>query len=173
MIEEVSTRLARNNSSSLLVLNTGYNVSWQVTLPFFVLHGEADTVTDPNVSGTLYELASSVDKTMKLYPGMWHGLTAGETDNNVEVVFKDITAWLDRRSGDDCTDFQTKNPQHSYSPEKGTTAKSQRSTPGLKPQKKPLAGRYLCGSKGSQTHHNSPVQTHGIPFFSCQVAWKT
>jgi len=70
----------------------------QVTMPFFILHGEADTVTDPEVSRALYERAASTDKTIKLYPGMWHGLTAGEPDENVELVFSDIVSWLDKRS---------------------------------------------------------------------------
>ncbi|KAG8085306.1 hypothetical protein GUJ93_ZPchr0010g7569 [Zizania palustris] len=70
----------------------------QVTMPFFILHGEADTVTDPEVSRALYERAASGDKTIKLYPGMWHGLTAGEPDDNVELVFSDIVAWLNDRS---------------------------------------------------------------------------
>ncbi|CAA6663427.1 unnamed protein product [Spirodela intermedia] len=70
----------------------------EVTLPFFVLHGEADTVTDPEVSRALCERAASSDKTMKLYPGMWHGLTSGEPDANVNAVFADIVDWLDRRS---------------------------------------------------------------------------
>ena len=69
-----------------------------MTLPFFVLHGEADTVTDPEVSKALYNQASSNDKTIKLYPGMWHGLTAGETDDNIDIVFRDIISWLDKRS---------------------------------------------------------------------------
>ncbi|KAE8697913.1 Alpha/beta-Hydrolases superfamily protein isoform 2 [Hibiscus syriacus] len=70
----------------------------EVTLPFFVLHGDADTVTDPEVSKALYAKARSEDKTIRLYPGMWHGLTAGESDENVEIVFADIRAWLDRHS---------------------------------------------------------------------------
>ncbi|TVU19009.1 hypothetical protein EJB05_35132 [Eragrostis curvula] len=70
----------------------------EVTMPFFILHGEADIVTDPEVSRALYERAASADKTIKLYPGMWHGLTAGEPDENVELVFSDIVAWLDERS---------------------------------------------------------------------------
>nr|KJB24377.1 hypothetical protein B456_004G142500 [Gossypium raimondii] len=69
----------------------------EVTLPFFVLHGEADIVTDPEVSKALYEKSSSSDKTIKLYPGMWHGLTSGEPDENIEIVFTDITAWLDKQ----------------------------------------------------------------------------
>ncbi|XP_062197650.1 caffeoylshikimate esterase-like [Phragmites australis] len=67
-------------------------------LPFFVLHGEAVTVTDPEVSRALYEHAASTDKTIKLYTGMWHGLTAGEPDENVEAIFADIVAWLNERS---------------------------------------------------------------------------
>ncbi|KAL1827355.1 hypothetical protein ACET3Z_005767 [Daucus carota] len=130
----------------------------QVTIPFFVLHGEADTVTDPDVSRALYELASSVDKTIKLYPGMWHGLTAGETDNNIETVFKDITAWLDKRSGDDLPAFLADNLQEGSGHENGITAKSPRSIARQKSQKKRLGGIYLCGLKGSQMHHNSPVQ---------------
>uniref|UniRef100_A0A0A9DGM5 Serine aminopeptidase S33 domain-containing protein n=1 Tax=Arundo donax TaxID=35708 RepID=A0A0A9DGM5_ARUDO len=70
----------------------------EVRMPFFILHGEADTVTDPEVSRALYERAASADKTIKLYPGMWHGLTAGEPDENVELVFSDIVTWLDERS---------------------------------------------------------------------------
>jgi acylglycerol lipase len=70
----------------------------QVKLPFFVLHGEADTVTDPEVSRALYQWAASTDKTIKLYPGMWHGLTAGEPDENVDAIFFDIVAWLNDRS---------------------------------------------------------------------------
>ncbi|MBA0611019.1 hypothetical protein Godav_011740 [Gossypium davidsonii] len=69
----------------------------EVTLPFFVLHGEADIVTDPEVSKALSEKSSSGDKTIKLYPGMWHGLTSGEPDENIEIVFTDITAWLDKQ----------------------------------------------------------------------------
>ncbi|KAJ0815458.1 putative 2-acylglycerol O-acyltransferase [Helianthus annuus] len=68
----------------------------KVTLPFFVLHGEADTVTDPEVSRALYEQASSEDKTIKLYAGMWHGLTSGEPDHNIDIVFGDIISWLDK-----------------------------------------------------------------------------
>lgn len=66
-----------------------------------MLHGEADVVTDPEVSKALYEQASSVDKTLKLYPGMWHGLTSGEPDENIEIVFSDIISWLEKRSSTD------------------------------------------------------------------------
>ena len=72
----------------------------EITLPFIVLHGEADILTDPEISKALFEKASSRDKTIKLYPGMWHGLTSGETDANVDLVFADIINWLDVRTAD-------------------------------------------------------------------------
>lgn len=70
----------------------------QVTLPFLLLHGDEDRVTDPEISRELFETSKSCDKEFKLYPGMWHGLTAGEPDNNIELVFNDIIHWLNKRS---------------------------------------------------------------------------
>ena len=70
----------------------------QVTLPFLVLQGEKDKVTDPEISRALYEKASSKDKTIKFYMGMCHGVATGESDENIARVFRDIIAWLDERS---------------------------------------------------------------------------
>ncbi|KAL6575027.1 hypothetical protein OROMI_012312 [Orobanche minor] len=69
----------------------------EVSLPFIVLHGEEDKVTDPSVSKILYESARSSDKTFKLYPGMWHSLSYGELPENLDKVFSDIVEWLDER----------------------------------------------------------------------------
>lgn len=66
----------------------------EVTLPFLVVHGEDDTVTDPSVSKLLHEKASSMDKSLKLYPGMWHSLSYGEFPENRDIVFSDIIVWL-------------------------------------------------------------------------------
>jgi len=71
----------------------------EVSLPFLVVHGEDDKVTDPSVSKLLYTSAKSSDKTLKLYPDMWHGLTYGEPPEHIELVFSDIVAWLGKRSG--------------------------------------------------------------------------
>lgn len=73
-------------------------IKLQVSLPFLVLHGEEDKVTDQKVSKQLFELASSKDKNIKLYQGMWHGLLYGEPEENINIVFKDIIDWLDRRA---------------------------------------------------------------------------
>ncbi|TKY59319.1 Caffeoylshikimate esterase [Spatholobus suberectus] len=65
-----------------------------ISLPFIVLHGSADVVTDPNVSRELYREATSQDKTIKVYEGMMHSLLFGETDENVEIVRNDVLSWL-------------------------------------------------------------------------------
>lgn len=67
-------------------------------MPFLIVHGGADKVTDPSVSELLYKSAASKDKTLKLYPGMWHALTSGESPENIHAVFKDIIAWLNLRT---------------------------------------------------------------------------
>lgn len=59
----------------------------QVVIPFLVVHGSEDTVTDPDISKELYEKAQSPDKTLKIYEGFWHSLTAGELDANMDSVF--------------------------------------------------------------------------------------
>ncbi|CAN6865574.1 unnamed protein product [Brassica oleracea] len=45
-----------------------------ITVPFFVLHGTADKVTDPLASQDLYNQAPSVFKDTKLYEGFLHDL---------------------------------------------------------------------------------------------------
>lgn len=76
----------------------------QVSLPFIIVHGGDDVVTDPSVSQLLYETAASKDKTYKLYPGMWHALTSAESPDNMNSVFADIIGWLGQRAGgrNDC-----------------------------------------------------------------------
>ncbi|BAF29541.1 caffeoylshikimate esterase isoform X1 [Oryza sativa Japonica Group] len=69
----------------------------KVTLPFIIVHGGDDAVTDPSVSEELYTSAQSKDKTLKLYPGMCHALTSGEPASNIDIVFLDIIKWLDER----------------------------------------------------------------------------
>lgn len=69
-----------------------------MTLPLFILHGEADTVTDPSVSKALYEKASSSDKKLKLYKDAQHALIEGESDEAITQILGDIISWLDEHS---------------------------------------------------------------------------
>ncbi|CAM6124854.1 unnamed protein product [Calypogeia fissa] len=66
----------------------------EVTVPFIAVHGRLDVVTDPTGSEALYEKASSTDKAVHVYDGMWHQLV-GETPENVEQVFGTLFQWLD------------------------------------------------------------------------------
>ncbi|KHN07525.1 Monoglyceride lipase [Glycine soja] len=70
----------------------------EVSLPIFILHGEADTVTDPSVSKALYENAGCSDKKLQLYKDAYHALLEGEPDEIITQVFGDIISWLDEHS---------------------------------------------------------------------------
>ncbi|XP_047060876.1 caffeoylshikimate esterase-like isoform X1 [Lolium rigidum] len=124
----------------------------QVKLPFLVLHGEADTVTDPEVSRALYERAASTDKAMKLYPGMWHGLTAGEPDENVEAIFSDIITWLNARSR--VWTLEERLMKMMAAPDKivGENGADHGSTHSQRRRR----ARFLCGLTG-RTHHHAEM----------------
>lgn len=66
----------------------------KLRVPFFVLHGTADNVTDPEASQKLYAEASSTDKTIKLFDGFLHDLLfEPERDD----IVHDIIDWLNQR----------------------------------------------------------------------------
>mmetsp|Transcript_16973 Transcript_16973/g.35633 ORF Transcript_16973/g.35633 Transcript_16973/m.35633 type:complete len:438 (-) Transcript_16973:2005-3318(-) len=62
--------------------------------PFLVQHGLEDRITCPKLSECLYEESKSSDKEIKLYKGMWHTITAGEPDHNIDLVFNDAIKWV-------------------------------------------------------------------------------
>ncbi|KAJ0987725.1 hypothetical protein J5N97_006081 [Dioscorea zingiberensis] len=90
-------RLKTANELLMVSLDIEQNLH-KVTLPFIIVHGGDDIVTDPSVSKLLHETASSKDKTFKLYPGMWHALTSAEPPESIDLVFSDITTWLHNRA---------------------------------------------------------------------------
>jgi alpha-beta hydrolase superfamily lysophospholipase len=63
-----------------------------LTLPLLVLHGTGDRVTDPRGSRLLVARAGSTDKTLRLYPGLYHELLS---EPEREQVLADLLAWLD------------------------------------------------------------------------------
>jgi alpha-beta hydrolase superfamily lysophospholipase len=65
-------------------------------VPFLVLHGGDDTVTDPAISRHLAEVAPATDKTIHIYDGCWHALMFA-LPHETERVCRDIFAWLDQR----------------------------------------------------------------------------
>ncbi|CAN6721421.1 unnamed protein product [Malus baccata var. baccata] len=65
-----------------------------VNIPFFVLHGTADRVTDPLASQDLYNEAASEFKDIKLYDGFLHDLLF--EPERVEIA-QDIIDWMDKK----------------------------------------------------------------------------
>ncbi|RVX17406.1 Caffeoylshikimate esterase [Vitis vinifera] len=65
-----------------------------VTVPFLVLHGTADRVTDPLASQDLYTEAASRCKNIKLYDGFLHDLLF---EPEREEIAQDIIDWMEKR----------------------------------------------------------------------------
>jgi alpha-beta hydrolase superfamily lysophospholipase len=66
----------------------------EMTLPVLILHGTADQNTKPSGSQHFYDMAGSVDKTLKLYEGGFHDLL---NDLDQRLVMQDIQDWIDGR----------------------------------------------------------------------------
>ncbi|TVU22751.1 hypothetical protein EJB05_32469 [Eragrostis curvula] len=65
----------------------------KVTIPFMVLHGTADRVTDPLASQDLYNEAASRHKDMRLYDGFLHDLLF---EPERDEIGAEIIDWMDR-----------------------------------------------------------------------------
>lgn len=63
-----------------------------LTLPFIILHGAQDKLVNIEGSRELYGLAGAQDKTLKIYPGLYHELL---NDPHNEIVVADLVKWLD------------------------------------------------------------------------------
>jgi acylglycerol lipase len=66
--------------------------------PFLVLHGKDDRVTDPLLSQALHDESKSMDKSIKLYDRLWHVIISCETEENMNMIYSDITEWILKRS---------------------------------------------------------------------------
>lgn len=69
----------------------------EVDVAFLISHGEKDVVCDPECVKDLYARAASTDKTIRVYPGMWHQLV-GEPAEDVDLVFGEMVDWLKSRA---------------------------------------------------------------------------
>ena len=116
-------------------------------------------MTDPEVSRALYEKASSTDKTIRLYPGMWHALTSGEPDENVEVVFTNIINWLDKRSDSSYSLIpgQFLGGHHGAQVVPSTPAPLPHAMASEKRQQARPFRKYLCAWKGPRVLHRSAM----------------
>ena len=65
----------------------------RVELPLLVLHGEQDQLTCPTGSEDFHERAASADKTLKIYPGLYHEIF---NEPEKDAVLGDMTDWLEK-----------------------------------------------------------------------------
>ncbi len=65
----------------------------EIALPLQILHGSADQLVGPGGSRRLYEEATSTDKTLKIYEGLYHEIL---NEPEKDLVVADIANWLDR-----------------------------------------------------------------------------
>jgi alpha-beta hydrolase superfamily lysophospholipase len=66
----------------------------RITLPFIVVQGGDDKLVDPAGAQMLYEMASSKDKMLEIYPGMYHEVF-NEPDRM--RVLQEVETWLEAR----------------------------------------------------------------------------
>ncbi|KAJ0017233.1 hypothetical protein Pint_11248 [Pistacia integerrima] len=69
----------------------------ELEVPLLMLHGENDALCDYESATLVYESAASEDKTLKIFPGLWHMLI-GENEEDVEVVFGIVLSWIAERA---------------------------------------------------------------------------
>lgn len=82
----------RTNNSLMDMLNTTRDRLSELTLPLLLLHGEADTVCPPSGSVRIHQEAASEDKTLILYPDLYHEI---HNEPQQVTVIRDILDWLD------------------------------------------------------------------------------
>lgn len=63
----------------------------EIRLPLLILHGEADLINSVEGSRELFNLASSADKQLRVYPGGYH---EPHNDLDREVVASDVVEWI-------------------------------------------------------------------------------
>lgn len=68
------------------------------TVPLLVLHGTRDRLTDVRGSAEFVRRATSADKTLRVYDGLFHDLVH---EPEREAVIVDVTAWLRQRTRSD------------------------------------------------------------------------
>ncbi|MGD0834857.1 MAG: lysophospholipase [Candidatus Dormibacteria bacterium] len=63
------------------------------TLPILVMQGSADRLVDPGAAGYVHSRVGSRDRTLRVYPGLYHEIL---NEPEREQVLDDLLDWLDR-----------------------------------------------------------------------------
>ena len=64
-----------------------------LNLPLLILHGSADQLVTTEGSQRLYDTAAALDKTLKIYEGLYHEIL---NEPEKDLVIEDVGNWLDR-----------------------------------------------------------------------------
>ena len=64
----------------------------EIRIPIILMHGDADRLTAPSGSVELHAKIGSNDKTLKLYPGLFHEIF---NEPEQETVLADMSSWLE------------------------------------------------------------------------------
>jgi alpha-beta hydrolase superfamily lysophospholipase len=67
----------------------------RIDMPLLVMHGSDDQLVPADASRGLYDRATSHDKTLKIYDGLYHEIM---NEPERDSVLADIAAWLDART---------------------------------------------------------------------------
>ena len=64
----------------------------EIRIPVIFMHGEEDQLTSPSGSQEMFANVSSADKTLRLYPGLYHEIF---NEPEQEAVLADMSTWLE------------------------------------------------------------------------------
>ena len=64
----------------------------EIRIPVIFLHGEKDVLTAPSGSREMFNNVSSDDKTLKIYPGLFHEIF---NEPEKDTVLSEMSAWLE------------------------------------------------------------------------------
>ena len=90
------------------ILATGQQIldaAATLRVPVLLLHGTGDRVTDPGGSQLLFDRATAADKSLKLYPGLYHDLFHEPEHRQITA---DVLQWLTQH----CAGAQRGGPTH-------------------------------------------------------------
>lgn len=66
----------------------------RIKLPLLIMHGSEDSMAAPEGSQYLYQACGSIDKTLKIYPGLYHEIF---NEPEKQQIYTELAAWLDER----------------------------------------------------------------------------
>jgi len=68
----------------------------EVKAPILIMHGTKDSICDPQGSELMYAGVSSTDKTLKMYPGLYHEIFNESLSDRTQVL-DDLIQWIEER----------------------------------------------------------------------------